>query len=202
MTSTEFWTLIIQGFATIAALVLAVLAIWGDWVRSKLAAPRLKMSLRRQEGELTSFSDGRPVRYYHLVVSNSRGWAPARNVVAYITLVERPGPDGQWRPAMFTGPIALPWQFGKFAPGLPSIGRDRICDLARIPKDQPFELTPTFCPNNLNPVLNMSERMRIHAVAMADNGESPPIIIEVAWDGRWVDGAQEMAGHLVMREEV
>lgn len=200
MTSAERWTLVIQGLAIGAALALAVLAIWGDWVRSILAAPKLTTSLRSQEGELTTFGDGRPVRYYHLVVKNSRRWAPARNVVPYVILVERPGPDGHWRPAMFTGPISLPWQFGRFTAGLPLIGRDRICDLGRVAQGQDFELTTVFRPHNFDPIVRSSEKMRVHAAAIGDNGESPPLVVEIAWDGHWIEGAKEMQRHLVIKE--
>ena len=200
MTTADKWKIAIEMVAAVAVLILAVLAIWGDWVRSILAAPKLKVSLRSEEGVPTSSQDGSPVRYYHLVVSNSRRWAPARNAIPYIRMVERPGPDGQWRPAMFTGPVTLWWQFGKHTPGLPMIGQERICDLARIVQGKNFELVPMFRPNSLDATLEPSMKMRVHVFVNADSGESPDTVIEIAWDGNWVDGAQEMRRHLVLKE--
>ena len=200
MTESESWNLIIQSVAAFGTLIIAILAIWGDWVRSLLAAPKLKISLRSNSGEFTQFGDGRKVRYYHLVVTNTRRWAPCRNVVAYLTRVERPGPDDNWQQVLRTGPVVLPWQFGKFYAGLPIIGRERICDLARISEDEGLELVPEFRPNNLDPTLRSAGQLRAHVVAIGDNGESSPCVVQFAWDGNWEEGSSEMRTHLVVNE--
>jgi len=59
MTRSEIWTVVIQGAATVGTLALAVLAIWGEWFRAKFARPTLTVSLLKEGGELTKFSDGR-----------------------------------------------------------------------------------------------------------------------------------------------
>jgi len=40
----------------------------------------------------------------------------------------------------------------------------------------------------------------VEVVAVADNGQSKPIRIEVAWDGNWSDDTEEMSRHLVVKE--
>ncbi len=199
MNSTDTWTIVIQAVAAFGTLALAALAIWGEWFRSIFAAPKLNVALRSASGELTKYGDGRPVRYYHLLVSNSRRWAPCRNVVAYLTRVERPGPDGNWQQALRTGPIVLPWQFGKFHRGLPNIGREQICDLARISEEDGLELVPEYRPNNLDPTMRTAGRLRAHVVAIGDNGESDACVVEFAWDGKWHEGSSEMADYLVVK---
>ena len=42
-----------------------------------------------------------------------------------------------------------------------------------------------------------SGKMGVHAIAVADNVQSPELMIEIAWDGEWKDGAQEMSEHLI-----
>lgn len=200
MNTTELWTVVVQAIAAFGTLVLAALAIWGEWFRSIFAAPKMIITLREGSGELTTFGDGRPVRYYHLLVSNSRRWAPCRNVVAYLTRVERPSTDGSWQQALRTGPVVLPWQFGKFHRGLPTIGRDWICDLARISEADGLELVTEFRPNNLDTSLRTAGRLQAHVVAIGDNGESEPCVVEFDWDGAWKVDASEMAKHLVVRQ--
>lgn len=198
MTPTQKWVIAIHAVSSLGALLVVILAIWGDWVRSVLAAPGLRVALRNREGLMTFDKDGVPVRYYHLVVSNSRRWAPARNVIAYMTQMDRSEPDGRWQPAFQTGPVPLPWQFDQHHPGLPLIGYERICDLGFIAKGKPFELARRFQPYSLDPKLGAKQQLRAHVIAVADNGQSEPAVVEIAWDGEWADGATEMGAHLVV----
>jgi hypothetical protein len=142
MTSFEHWSLVIQALGAVGAIAVVVVAIWGGYFRQRLAGPRLRLRLRSSEGELTNFSDGTPARYYHLLAQNTRSWAPTQNVIVFLINLERPGPDGSWQSAMATGPIPLNWQFGKFAPGLPTLGPDRVCDIGRVTRGQGFEGRP------------------------------------------------------------
>ncbi len=98
MTDYEKYSVLIQVIVAFGTIAVAVVAIRGEFLRSVFAAPRLNLRLYNPMGDPTKYNDGRNLRYYHLAVSNDRNWAPARNVVVHITLLERPGPDGEWRP--------------------------------------------------------------------------------------------------------
>lgn len=145
------FSLIVQALAAVGTLLAVVMAIWGDWVRSRLAPPQLSVHLRDPDGELTKRNDGLKVRYYHLSVSNSRRWAPARNVTVYVVLLEERGPDQRWRRTMPSGPIPLTWQFGPSTIRL--IGQPQLCDLARVVERGDFRITTQFLPNNFPGVL-------------------------------------------------
>ena len=190
-------TQLIVAFGTIAV---AIVAVWGDFIRSVLASPKLRVSLYNRKGEPTKYGDGRNVRYYHLVVKNDRAWAPAKNVLVHITLLERPGPDGEWQPAMYSGQVPLIWQFGDYYSGLPAIGRERICDLGRIPEGGGFELKTQFRPNNFDCSVKGNQSTRVHLQAVSDNGHSNVLVLEIAWDGKWNLGSKEMATHLIIKE--
>jgi hypothetical protein len=184
MTEFEKYSVAIQLVVAFGTIVVAVVAIWGNYLRSIFASPRLDLRLYNAAGEPTKYDDGSNVRYYHLAVSNKRNWAPAKNVVVHITLLERPGPDGEWRPAMYSGAVPLVWQFGQFYAGLPSIGREHICDLGRIAEGGQFKLKTLFRPNNFVNTIGAGEKARVHLRAVADNAQSNPLVIEVAWDGK------------------
>src|SRR6267143_1148957 len=163
MTQQECWSLVIQGAVAAGTLALAVLAIWGDFVRSILASPQLYVRLNSVEGELTYLSDGQPIRYYHVAVGNGRRWAPARNVRVFLRRLERPGPDGNWQPAMASTLIPLTWQFPQFVPeSVTTVGPDRLCDFGAVTKQGVplFRLTPEFEPNNFRGTLVGGERLR------------------------------------------
>ena len=67
-------THIFEGFTAVGTVAVAVLAIWGNWVRSKLDPLKLTITLPARMGDPTAFTPvGRPpgtpgtrVMFYHL----------------------------------------------------------------------------------------------------------------------------------------
>lgn len=199
MTEYEGWSLIVQAAAAVGTIAVVFIAVWGEYFRQRFAGPRLRLKLRSSEGEFTTLSDGTSARYYHLLAQNDRKWAPAQKVIVFLVNVEKPGPDGYWQSAMETGPIPLSWQFGKFAPGLPTLGSDRVCDIGRITKSHGFEILTPFKPNNFNGMLPSAGKLRLSFEIVGENALSNTFAVEIAWDGGWDEGASEMARHLVFR---
>ncbi len=198
MSNYEAWTLGVRVAAAILSALIAVLAIWGDWIRYLLTPPRLVVRLRSEKGELVN-QYGKKARYYHLVASNSRIWAPAKNVVVFLIQIDRPGPGDGWTRSFESGPIPLVWQYSAYYVGQSNIGRERHCDLGFIGESQDFVITTQFSPEGLDPKLKSRQRMRVHVVAVADNAKSQPLVLELAWDGVWNDGSDEMAKHFSIK---
>jgi hypothetical protein len=49
--------------------------------------------------------------------------------------------------------------------------------------------------------IKAGEAMRVYVIASADNFESKkPLVIEIAWDGKWSDKKDEMQQHLIIKE--
>jgi hypothetical protein len=200
MTAYESWNLIIQGVIGFGTLVLASIAIWGNLVRSWLSGPKLKVRLLNPLGELITLSDGTPVRYYHLKVTNGRRKSAARNVEVLLTKIFQPAADGSWVDRSFSGSLQLTWQFPLYNQRYPLIGPDRVCDLGCMVRGQRFNLTPYTTPNNFTGFVEANQSIRVEVVAAADNGESKPTLIEIVWNGRWSDEAEEMRRYLVVKE--
>lgn len=181
MTEFEKWSLLIGGLTFIASSVLAVLAIFGDCVRNYFARPSLSVVIRDKNGER---KDG--IRYYHLTVTNSRSWIPAKNVVVLLEKIERRGSGGSWYVDYATGPVQLEWQYSTFAgygKAPVEIGRKRICDLGRVDNSQRFTLAIVQPgPHDFNSTLSRGEEMRVYLIAVADNAESKSLAIEMAWN--------------------
>jgi hypothetical protein len=60
------WNLIMQIFSAIGSMLVVIIAIWGDWIRTKLVPPKLRIIASNTKGELTTFSPtGVRVIYYH-----------------------------------------------------------------------------------------------------------------------------------------
>jgi hypothetical protein len=200
MKSTEFWGLVIQGVGVVCTIVVAILAIWGDLIRSRFAGPKLRINLRSPKGELNYIQDGTPTRYYHLKVVNKRRGAQAKNVRVVLTRLLKSDQHGKFVDQTLSGPLQLTWQFPHIHPQYPTIGPEDICDLGNLIKGRRFVLSPYVIPNNFMGYLDPNEKMRVEAIAVADNAESNPVCIEVSWDGLWSDDANQMEKHLVIAE--
>ncbi len=199
MTTYEIWSLIIQGLVGVGTLLVAAIAIWGNLIRSCWSGPKLKVSLHNPMGELTKLNDGTAVRYYHLRVTNSRKWSPAHNVRVLLTKIFQTAADGRWVDRSFSGPLQLTWQFPQFHVRFSFIGPDDISDLGRIIKGKQFTVTPYVVPNNFHGYVGPNQRVKVEVIAVADNGQSEPVLIEIAWDGDWTDDSTEMGSHLVVK---
>jgi hypothetical protein len=101
--------------AAVGTLLLGALAIWGDWIRSVLAPPKLKLVGHTLKGERTELrvqgaahpTGGIPVMYYHLKVVNLRPRITVQNCQVLLKGISRRGPDNIFRPE----PMAVPFQF-------------------------------------------------------------------------------------------
>jgi hypothetical protein len=200
MTCYEIWSLVIQGVVAVGTLIVAIIAIWGDHIRSWWSGPRLKVPLLNPMGELNPLNDGRQCRNYHLKVTNNRKGSPAHNVQVFLMKVFRSAADGTLVDRSFSGPLQLTWQFPEYNPQLLLIGPDHLCDLGRIIQGNPFELMLYFTPNNFTKDVEANQKILVEVVAIANNGESEPLRIEIAWDGNWSDDTIEMCRHLVLKE--
>jgi hypothetical protein len=190
-----------QVFAAIGTVSVAVLAIWGDWFRSMLAAPRLELRLRDRRGNLTLRGDGTSTVFYHLIVNNRRRWAPATHVRILLTRYEKRLPDGRYLPEPLVAPLQLTWAFPQFHELLPTIATTDTCDLGFLDQGaEQFHLSLYISPNNFAGFLRPGDAMRVHLVARADNAETEPLMIEIAWDGQWSQDMDQLQRHLTVRE--
>jgi len=188
-----------QWFMVIATLLLGAIAIWGDWIKAKLFAPRLTVEILNEKGEATKFSDGVMSRHYHLVIKNHRKSSPAHNVRVLMIGFARPIADGRYGNSPLSGGLQLVWQFKDSIPQFPVIGSPLICDLGNVRQDGTFTLTTMFRPVYLDTNINKNQKAKVTVQAVSDEGESEPLAIEIAWDGIWEEDTARMAEHLVIK---
>lgn len=191
-----------QVFAAIGTVTVAILAIWGEWFRSMLAAPKLELRLCAPTGNLTVRQNQTRTIYYHLEVHNRRRWSPAKHVRVLLTGYAKRRPDGTFFPEPVVAPLQLTWAFPQFHELLPTVSTTDTCDLGFLDDGaQRFAIALYVTPNNFRGFVAANEAIRVHVVARADNAETKkPLILELAWDGDWSTDMDEMKRHLVIRE--
>jgi len=192
---------IAQVFAAVGTVAVAILAIWGDKVRAAIAGPKLELQLRDAKGNLTLRGNQQKTIYYHIKVTNRRKWSPARYVRVLVTGLEKKRPDGTFFPEPLACPLQLTWAFPQFHELLPTVATNDICDLGFLDEGaQRFALSPYVLPNNFRGFVQAGESMRVSIIASAHNYESKsPLVLEIAWDGKWSTDMDEMQRHLVIR---
>jgi hypothetical protein len=118
-------------------------------------------------------------------------------VTVYLTGLDVAGVAGDWRPILRSGLVPLNWQFGA---AQVTIGHPRVCDLIGVLAGGAFAIATPFSPNYLADKLQGMTEPRLR-FTVAENGESEPLHLLFDWNGKWHEGAREMAEHLSIREE-
>jgi len=193
--------LIVNILVAIGTIVVAILAIWGDWFRDRFASPQLAIRLRETRGNLTSMG-GRKVMYYHLIVENKRQWALAKGVQIMLDGIWRRAADGSFKPETLAASLPLTWAYPQFNPVNPSIRDRMICDLGYIIEGEShFKPSLYIYPNNFKGFVGANEAVRLILKIQAENFTSKrPHVIEVHWDGQWSTDMEQMQNHLVVKD--
>jgi len=202
---------VLSYLSTIGTLILAILAIWGDWVRSKLAAPILIISAHNLQGQVipTNLYDSKgnytkTIRriYYHLKVVNLRKWTAVKKCSVQLISLKRKAINGEFVELQLIVPHQFTWTPAEYSLPYQDFIGERIFDFGHIDED-----SPDFCPsllifnNSFNGFVSKGEVLRYELKVIADNYFSTKSYIwEVAWDGLWTDNTQTMSQHLIIKE--
>lgn len=191
------------GVAT--GVAVAVLAVWGERIRTSVLRPQLRLELRDRLGELTEqvITDIHgnvtvlPARYYHLRVQNYARFPAAHEVQVFLTRIETPGPNGD--PQIFYDTeLPLSWMHPQLYKdprrtiGYPTVA---FSDLFFVRPGR-LELLPMIVPNNLQNAFQPDAHFWVTVVARGIDGESNHLRLKVDWNGQWHLGQAEMANNL------
>jgi hypothetical protein len=204
MQSSNVW---IEALVAIGTLTVAAAAIWGDWLRSRLAPAKLIILPHNLRGDPTLFGDPKSgqttrVMFFHLKVVNQRPWRTVDNCRVLLKGISRRGPDGGFYPVPMSIPIQFVWAPAEITPPVVTLVKEQILDLGFITeKDDKF--TPRFygTPFNFQGFVRKDEAVRYLLEIEATNFTSPRYqVFEVAWDGTWEYEPEKMEQHLRIKE--
>lgn len=200
MTEYEKYSLLVGILGSLLTFMVVIVALWGERIRQWWTKPKLKISLADPQGSFTTRGDGKKARYYSLDVINERHSSPAKNVRILLTEITKQGPDGNWRPIVFSGPVHVTWKWPNITPAYTTIGPDEMSTFGFVVEDaKRFALQLYWCPNNLDPTFPPNEPIRMRFKAVSDSAESNTLTVQVAWDGVWNEGSKEMQQHLIVK---
>ena len=132
-----------------ATFLAVVAALFGDRIKSRLFAPKLRLTLWKAAGTKSPvllespdgqqrFEDG---RLYHVCVENLVRWPIARQVQIQLIRVEEPRPNGDFM-IVWSAQMPLRWMHQVIVPLARDIGEPAVCDLCSVVKGKWLALHP------------------------------------------------------------
>ena len=201
---TQFWWNWWVSFAVAAGTIGAVIvALFGQAFRAKYFPAKLTLDIVSADGELTALQsqNGTSIqtRFYHIRVTNSRRWSPGTGVSVVLLQVEEPGPDGRLQ-IRWTGDVPFGWRHRQLFPVSRTIGAQADIDLCSVTQSGHLQLHLLLIPFNLEAVRSKASTMVLSVQARGDQTDSTVLRVQIAWDGKWEQGAAEMRHHLDVKK--
>jgi hypothetical protein len=164
----EVLSVIIQALIAIGTIAVAVVAIWGDWFRSKFDPLELTIVKPTRMGDPTTFSPpmgspaGTPstrVMFYHLTVVNRRRWTAAENCRVMLVGLLRRDASLIFQPVPMPVPQQFVWAPAEITPPSITITREQVLDLGYISENGGnFVPCLYITPNNFQAMLVQMRR--------------------------------------------
>lgn len=188
--------IVIDGLVAFGTLALAAAAVWGDWLRSWLAPPKLDLRLFTPQGVpalLKTVFDGiappqtgTRATYFHLKVVNCRPWLAVDNCCVLLTGLHRRDDKGNFLEMIFPVPFPFIWSGEEPGPELKTVTDERVLDFGRTLEGAGrFEPRLRGAPNNFDSYgyVHRGEAIRYVLKIDATSFVSKPYVFEVAWYG-------------------
>ena len=186
--------IIFSGLTAVGTLAIAALAIWGDWIRTRLAPGRLAVEIYEEEGDIVNQPPNQ-IYYRHLRVVNRRPWRRAENCRVLLRAMSRRGPNGIFQPIPMPVPLQFVWTPPDITPSLIPIPREEILDFGYIREGAGLRWQPRlyWTPNNFAGFVGANEAIRYSLQIVSDAYVSETYqVFEVSFDGVWSPVAAQM----------
>jgi hypothetical protein len=205
------WLTVFTGLAAFGTIAVAIMAIWGEWVRTTFVGPKLQLAKHNFRGKVGEVNVIDPVQnqvykkktvFYHLCVQNSRPWFPGKNCRVMLRQLHRRGPDGTFYPVNLVVPRQYMWAPSEWSPALQTVTDSEILDFGRIVSGTgKFEPMLYTFGSDFDGFVKANEAVRYSLQVIADNAKPSLLqIFEVAWNGEWSENLDRMEQNLKIRE--
>jgi hypothetical protein len=205
----EEYEWIFQAAIALGTFLAVLVALFGEWAKSKWFKPDLHIRLSNPRGGLAKVTLNAPdgssrvanARYYHLVVSNRKRWPVATQVQVSTLRIEEPNPGGSSR-ILWGGEVPLKWKFQEIYPLQRTIGAEADCDFLSVVEGKGVTLLAMVMPVEFPFLYRRGPFSGVVFTLQARSAEtdSNTIRVRVSWDDKWNTGEVEMANHLVVEQ--
>lgn len=189
--------------AASGTIVVAILAIWGESFRKKIAGPKLRIHLADPKQErIITHSDGKNQSiYFHLKVENKRKIALAKkvNVLIYKVQVKRENSqkfEEHYLQDNFPIYRAYSTKKDPYYEREPTIGHAECTfDIGYLKKGTKEFIIQHRLTNDHNKIaLGPKETIKIDFVTEGENSRSKHMLVEINWNGEWPRDDNSISG--------
>ena len=203
----EIITLCVNCLTAIGTIAVAIVAIWGDYLKDLLFRPALTLSLLEEPLDFIPMDC--PRFYVHLRLRNTpcSRWrkAGARSCRVMLIAIQKKLQDGTFNTQWLPVPHQLTWAPSEMPPLQRDVSpeQEEILDLGFLKRSQ--DHGGSFRPQSYVLVHGYEERCCVRAGettryvldVLADNWKSQRTqVFEVSWDGHWDNDPAVMQQHL------
>lgn len=195
--------IIFSGLIAFGTLAVAVLAIWGDWMKARLAPGKLAIEVSEEDGD-TINQPPNQVYHRHLKVVNRRPWRRAENCRVLLKAMSRQGPNGVFQPIPMTVPLQFIWPPQGQEPSAITVHRDKTLDFGAVSQQRlRFEPRLYWTPASFTGFVGAHEAIRYSLQIVSDAYVSERYqVFEVAFNGQWNPIPAQMKNYLTIDEIV
>jgi hypothetical protein len=205
-----WWVSLLTGLATFGAVFVA---LFRENIRARMVDSPIRVRLWDGHGVATPVEHPF-MRWHHLSVTNPhRAWFPVRGVRVMLTRVDIRDAQGVYE-RVWRGIVPFRWAHQEYDSAERTLGGEARADLCYADRGErqdvaggflvdvsrAFHLALTHHPRELPHPYTPGQAIRIWLHAQGDEADSPPMRIEISWDGAWEDDDNEMARHFVVQE--
>jgi hypothetical protein len=184
------WLTVFTGLAALGTIAVAIMAIWGEWIRTTFVGPKLTITEHNFRGTVVDVMiqtaqdqiQSKRAIFYHLCVHNSRSWVPAKNCRVILRELHRRGPDGLFHVVRMVVPRQYMWAPSEWSPALQTVSDSEILDFGRIISGSDrFEPLLYTISSDFEGFVKANEAVRYSLQAIADNARPSPLLFFDSW---------------------
>jgi hypothetical protein len=189
---------IVAFFGVVISSIIAVLAIWGERIRSRFPPELIIEQIGLRDPVDQTDRDGKVVRrarYYHLCVKNvrPRRFPAAHEAEVLVTRVEEPGAEGQPTKIVFPETVPVTWVRGEVYPLRRTIGPDAEANLFQVGEDGGFEFELVVRPNHFPKPVKAPVKYWVTVQVRSTEAESKSVRYRIEWNGQWREQGEIVA---------
>jgi hypothetical protein len=196
--SAEWPTFAVQFIYTIATILILIVAVLPEQVRSRLRPPKLDIQLSPHRGVLVQRGSGSRVWFFHISATNSRPASPARAARVSCFNIRRIDANGVQIQPPYETRIPLLWAHWDVLGVLRDIHHSELCDLCSVDEGS-AELTLALWFTNSATFsrLRAHERLGFNLEIEHSGGvETQKWFVSIDWNGEWSDDRAKMLENL------
>jgi len=194
MTCVEKWNLTVNIVIAIGTVGAVIVALFGDWLKNRIFRSILSAEVIDPNGELTNWTNGTRVIYYHLKIINLRQSILVNQCRVFLKEISKKNNNQQFVKLPLIVPPTLQWAPAESSPQALDFITERVLDIGYVTEGSDtffLSIFPKF--NNFKGYIKANETFRYTLEILSNNSKTKIVTLEISWDGTWHENPVDMS---------